>query len=262
MNKEKFDRKIIIVDDEWQSPILRSVKRRLDEEGWQTKVVVPEGLMISGDDFEVEAMFAIESESPDAVLLDVRFGEHREDRFKGLSILRNIVEQYPHIPVLMFTQYVQGPDREAAVTGTLKWDSRVDFIDKLASPEEVVLRLRRLIGTAPETIPIGGYLTVDVNAKVIYVVNENRSLPVDDIMGTKFEIFFELASTMYRNPGEVVPFSKLMKYSEGEDPRASLRVRIREIKDAIGNVMGVHIGANDLIVNVRGQGYRMVSLDL
>ena len=82
MNKEKFDRKIIIVDDEWQSPILRSVKRRLDEEGWQTKVVVPEGLMISGDDFEVEAMFAIESESPDAVLLDVRFGEHREDRGK------------------------------------------------------------------------------------------------------------------------------------------------------------------------------------
>ena len=67
---------------------------------------------------------------------------------------------------------------------------------------------------------------------------------------------------MYRNPGDVVPFNKLMKYSEGEDPRASLRVRIREIKDAIGNVMDVHIGANDLIVNVRGQGYRMVSLDL
>ena len=28
---------------------------------------------------------------------------------KGLSILQKIVEQHPQLPVLMFTQYVQGP---------------------------------------------------------------------------------------------------------------------------------------------------------
>ena len=34
--------KIIIVDDEWESPIVTAVRRRLDEEGWQTLVIVPE----------------------------------------------------------------------------------------------------------------------------------------------------------------------------------------------------------------------------
>ena len=28
--------KIIIVDDEWESPIVTAVRRRLDEEGWRT----------------------------------------------------------------------------------------------------------------------------------------------------------------------------------------------------------------------------------
>ena len=37
----------------------------------------------------------------------------------------------------MFTQYASGPERETAAAGTLKWDARVDFIDKLASPDEV-----------------------------------------------------------------------------------------------------------------------------
>ena len=49
-----------------------------------------------------------------------------------------------------------------------------------------------------------------------------------------------------------------MRYSEGEDPRASLRVRIREIKDAIGKQLGVRFGASDLIVNIRDRGYRLV----
>ncbi len=51
---------------------------------------------------------------------------------------------------------------------------------------------------------------------------------------------------------------RLERYSEGEDARASLRVRIREIKDALGKVLGVRFGADDLIMNVRDQGYRLI----
>ena len=74
----------------------------------------------------------------------------------------------------------------------------------------------------------------------------------------KFEILRELAATWYRSPGELVPFSKLERYSEGENPRASLRVRIREIKDSLGSALGLRFGAGDLIINVRDQGYRLV----
>ena len=81
---------------------------------------------------------------------------------------------------------------------------------------------------------------------------------VDDIHGMKFEIIRELAATWYRSPGELVPFSRLERYSEGEEARASLRVRIREIKVSLGKALGMAFGAGDLIINVRDQGYRLM----
>ena len=142
--------------------------------------------------------------------------------------------------------------------GTLRWDAPVDFIDKLASPEEVVLRLRRLMGTSPETISIGGSILLNAGTKLVYVTVGTDSASVGEIQGMKFEILSELALAWYRSPGELVPFNRLERYSEGEDPRASLRVRIREIKDAIGHAMGRRFGPGDLIVNVRDQGYRLI----
>ena len=250
--------KILIVDDEWQSAIVKSVRRRLEEEGWRTIQVVPEEQRPSGEDFEFAALYALEEERPDGVLLDVRFGEHVDDRFKGLGILGKIVKRHPKLPVLVFTQYAQGAERETAVRSSLRWDAPVDFIDKLASPEEVVLRLRRLIGTTPAAISVGNRISLDVSAKVVYVQVNGDPTPVREIQGMKFEILRELAVTWYRSPGELVPFSKLERYSEGEDARASLRVRVREIKDALGNALGLRLGAGDLIVNIRDQGYRLV----
>ena len=134
---------ILIVDDESESPIVNAVKRRLDEEGWLIQIIKPEPSGSIGDEFEALTLYTIEADSPDGILLDIRLGEHKEDQFKGLDILQKIVNNYPRLPVLMFTQYAQGPDRETAVRGSLQWDAPVDFIDKLASPEDVVLRLRR-----------------------------------------------------------------------------------------------------------------------
>ncbi len=258
MSDALHKRKILLVDDEWQSDIVRAVRRRLEDEGWQAQVVAPEGRVLSGEEFEAHALYAIEEEQPDGVILDVRFGEHKDDRFKGLGILREIVERYPGLPVLMFTQYARGPARETAVTESLKWDASVDFIDKLASPEEVVLRLRRLIGTTPEVIHVGERIVVDLASKSVNVTTSEGATVVSDIQGMKFDILLELAAAWYRSPGELVPFSRLQRYSEGEDPRASLRVRIREIKRAIGDALGVSFGARDLIINVRDQGYRLV----
>ena len=250
--------KILIVDDEWESAIVTAVRRRLEDEGWLTTAVVPEARRLSGDDFEMAALYEIDEEQPDAVLLDVRFGEHPDDRFKGLGILRKILDRHPKLAVLVFTQYAQGPDRETAVRGSLKWEARVDFIDKLASPEEVVLRLRRLIGTTPEIIPIGESITLDVDAGVVYVTQGQETSPVIDIQGMKFDILRELAMTWYRSPGELVSLRKLEGFSGGENASASVRVRIREIKDSLGKALGVRFGAGDLILNVRDQGYRLV----
>ena len=250
--------RILVVDDESESAIVRAVRRRLEEEGWDTPVIQPESGRSLGEEFEAATLWSIEQELPDAVLLDVRFGEHHDDQFRGLGILGEIIERWPKLPILMFTQYAQGPDRETAVRGSLKWDAQVDFIDKLASPDEVVLRLRRLIGTSPEAIPIGNQILVDVNSRLVYIgAGDNREAALE-IQGMKFEIFRELAVTWYRSPGELVAFGRLERYSEGEDPRASLRVRIREIKDVIGKALNTRFGPSELIINIRDQGYRLV----
>ena len=133
----------------------------------------------------------------------------------------------------------------------------VDFIDKLAGPEEVVLRLRRLIGTSPEVISVGDRIDLDTRSKLVYVKTDGDRTPVRELQGMKYEILLELVTRWYRNPGELVPFARLEPFSEGEDPRASLRVRIHEIKDSLGKAMGVQLGSADLIVNVRNQGYRL-----
>lgn len=252
------NRTIVIVDDEWESAIIKAVRRRLDDEGWRTVVVEPEAGWSPGEEFELAALYTVEEEQPDGVLLDVRFGDSDEDRFRGLYILRKLVEQFPKLPVLMYTQYAQGPERETAVRGTLKFEAPVDFIDKLASLEEVVLRLRRLIGAEPETISIGKSIVLSSRAKLLYVKDGIELTPVNEIQGMKFEIIRELAETFYRSPGELVPFNRLERYSEGEDPRASLRVRIREIKDAVGRSLNRRFGPGELISNVRDQGYRLI----
>ena len=110
---------ILIVDDEFDSAIVMAVRRSLDEEGWSPVVVRPEGNWSTADEFEDATLYAIEESQPDGVLLDVRFGDQADDRFKGLDILQSIVEQFPKLPVLMFTQYTQGPDRDTAVRGAL-----------------------------------------------------------------------------------------------------------------------------------------------
>ena len=257
MSQHASQFKILIVDDEWESPIVAAVVRRLEREGWRTIVVKPESRWSIGDEFEAAALYAVEEERPDGVLLDVRFGEEKEERFQGLAILSKLVERHPNLPILMFTQYTQGPDRETVAAGTLRQGAPVDFIDKLASPEEVILRFRRLIGTSPERISIGSRITLDSAAKLIYVATDGTPKLVDEIQGMKFEILRELAVTWYKSPGELVPFARLERYSEGEDPRASLRVRIREIKDSLGAAMGQRFGASELIINVRDQGYRL-----
>ena len=257
MPDNRTAQKIMIVDDEAESSILRSVRKRLEEEGWATTVVQPYSVGTLGEEFEEAALWGIEEERPDAVLLDVRFGDHRDDRFRGLEILDQIVSRWPKLPVLMFTQYAQGPDRETAARGALKWDAPIDFIDKLAGTDEVVLRLRRLIGTPPDSITVGGTIFLDADAQMVYVEREGNRFPVNDIQGMKFEIFRELATAWHRSPGELVPFSQLERYSEGEDPRASLRVRIREIKVSLGRALGVQFGPSELILNVRDKGYRL-----
>ena len=249
---------ILIVDDEATSAIVRAVCRRLEDEGWGTQVVSKEEHG-SADDMLWAALQAIDDDRPDGVILDVRLGDYRDDQFKGLDILKRIVGQHPELPVLMFTQYSQGVERDTVARSALQVNAPVEFIDKLASPEEVALRIRRLVGADPRAIAIGNRIVIDADAESVLVRSDDGQLtPVPDVGGRRFQILLELAEAWYRSPGNLVSFDRLERYLEGDDTRASLRVRIREIKVALGRALGVRMGANDFIVSVRDRGYRLL----
>jgi len=253
--------KVIIVDDELHSATLKAVRRKLESSNWTTIVIEPKSASRTADDFELAALHAIEAERPSAVLLDVRFGDAIDERFRGLHILRKIVKLFPGLPVLMFTQYVRGADRELAAKGSLKWDASVDFIDKLASPDEVALRLRRLVGRTPQMVQVGSRLRLDARTRTVSVNSGGTWSVVDGIQGMRFEILSALTMAWDSSPGEVVPYTALERYSGGEDARASLRVRVREIKDALGVAMGIHLAADEFIINVRDRGYRLMPIE-
>ena len=44
--------KILIVDDEWESPIVKAVQYRLETEGWHAMTIVPESQWRLGEEFE------------------------------------------------------------------------------------------------------------------------------------------------------------------------------------------------------------------
>ena len=249
---------ILIVDDEATSAIVRAVCRRLEDEGWSTQVVSKEAHG-SADDMLWAAMTAIDDTAPDGVILDVRLGDYRDDQFKGLDLLKRIVAERPRLPVLMFTQYSQGVERDTVARSALQVEAPVEFIDKLASPEEVALRMRRLVGAEPGSIAIGSRILMDSDARTVLVIKDDgNTVPVPEVSGRRFDILRELAQAWYRSPGNVVPFDRLERYLEGDDTRASLRVRIREIKVSMGRALGNSLGANDFIVSVRDRGYRLL----
>ena len=249
---------ILIVDDEATSAIVRAVRRRLEDEGWGTQVVGKDEPG-SADDMLWATMAAIDEHLPDGVILDVRLGEYRDDQFKGLDILKRIVGEHPRLPVLMFTQYSQGVERDTVARSALQVEAPVEFIDKLASPEEVALRMRRLVGADPTAIVVGERIIVDTDSRTVLVRSATGELaPVPDVSGRRFDILRELAQAWYRSPGNLVPFDRLERYLEGDDTRASLRVRIREIKVSMGRALETSLGANDFIVSVRDRGYRLV----
>lgn len=249
---------ILVVDDEATSAIVRAVCRRLSQEGWGTRIISKEEHG-SADGMLWAALDAISENRPDGVVLDVRLGDYRDDQFKGLDILKRIVAQSPDLPVLMFTQYSQGVERDTVARSALQVNAPVEFIDKLASPEEVALRVRRLIGAEPPTIAIGERIVVDTNAETVLARDADGNMtPVPEMRGLRFRILRELAEAWYRSPGNLVSYDRLERYLEGDDSRASLRVRIREIKVAMGRALGVALGANDFIVSVRDRGYRLL----
>lgn len=91
----------------------------------------------------LEAVVGIQKLKPDAVLLDLQMPGG-----SGLDVLRAVRAAYPHLYVLVCTNYPYQKYREECLTAGANF-----FLDKSAEFEKIPAILRELIGKEPETSP-------------------------------------------------------------------------------------------------------------
>jgi CheY-like chemotaxis protein len=89
-----------------------------------------------------EAMEALESSSPDVVVLDVMM-EHFDS---GFNVSKNIKEKYPHLPVILMTAIGEetGMDFRPRTDEERNLMHADAFLDKSASPESLLRKIEEL----------------------------------------------------------------------------------------------------------------------
>lgn len=118
--------RLLIIDD--NEAFLRSIKRALQSD-----------YGISTAKSKTEALQNI-SPQPDALLLDMRLEEGDSTNFEGLDLLEKIKQEFPQLPVIMFTAY---GDINTAVESMKLGAS--DFVSKKVKLDELRARINKAI---------------------------------------------------------------------------------------------------------------------
>ena len=115
--------RILVVDDE--RAVRESLGRALELEGYNVEYAADGG----------EALYRLEAEQPDAVVLDVLM-----PGIDGLEVARRVRKSGNRVPVLMLTAREEVQDRVAGLDAGAD-----DYVTKPFALEELVARLRALL---------------------------------------------------------------------------------------------------------------------
>ena len=257
-------KKVLIVDDEWDSGVIRNLVGEIEKIGWKA-IVANDGVEgASAEEYEIAAPWYVQENRPDAVVLDIKFGNFPDERFRGLSILTSLVEAFPELPILIYTIYSEGGLRDDVMRGAAHSalrspTAKVEFVDKFVSPDVVVLTLTKMIGIRPSVIEIGDKVLVDTENKQVSVIRHDQEHPVPvDLNPQMTSLFLDLVEAWVSSPNRIVSYEQLERHVDGD--RNTLTSRIRDIKKRIGNALGFKVDMHDLILNRRNCGYRIEPL--
>lgn len=220
--------RILVVDDD--RAVRESLRRSLAFNGY-TVDLAEDG---------VEALEAIASERPDAVVLDVMM-----PRLDGLEVCRQLRSTGDDLPILVLTARDSVSERVSGLDAGAD-----DYLPKPFALEELLARLRALLRrTGPEDGADGAVmtfadLTLDPSTREVHRVNRPISL-------TRTE--FSLLEMLIANPRRVLTRSRILEEVWGFDFPTS------------GNALEVYVGylrrkteaegESRLIHTVRGVGY-------
>ena len=219
--------RILVVDDE--RAVRESLGRALELEGYRVEYAADGG----------EALYRLESEQPDAIVLDVLM-----PGIDGLEVARRVRRAGNRVPVLMLTAREEVQDRVAGLDAGAD-----DYLTKPFALEELVARLRALLRRSTD----GGGEFLRFADLELNTGTREVSRGGDAIELTRTE--FSLLVLFLRNPRQVLTRSVIFERVWGYDfgfASNSLDVYIGYLRRK------TEAGAKSrLIQTVRGVGYAL-----
>lgn len=186
-----------------------------------------------------EAQYGIDNFPCDLVLLDLGLPDG-----EGISLLRRWRDEGLELPIIILTARSDWQDKVSGLEAGAD-----DYVTKPFQSEEVVARikaaLRRARGRATERSAFSGEVTIDFDARRVWVARQELSL-------TSFE--FNLLAQLAQSPGSVCSKSDLAEhlYDANEDRDSNvLEVLVGRLRKKFASVM-----SEAVIETVRGAGYR------
>ncbi len=168
---------------------------------------------------------------------------------QGLDVLRKLRERWD-TPVLMLT--ARGEDTDRIVGLELGAD---DYLPKPCNPRELVARLRAILRRSGESRAGAGKTELVVGALRLHSGERAASYEESTLPLTSAE--FNLLQVLMQQPGQPVDKETLSRRALGRPMSAydrSIDVHISKIRKKLAEV-----GAEGLIISVRGQGYQLAS---
>jgi len=222
--------KILIVDDE---TMIRSLIRKYSEFEGHTVVEAVDGM---------DAISKFKSEDVDIIIMDIMMPE-----LDGFSACREI-RKISDVPIIMLS--ARGEEYDKINGFEIGID---DYVVKPFSPKELMLRIDAIMKRSRlqakdeqknEVISLaGGGIVVDFTARIVYRDGERI-----DMSPKEYDLFFY----MIKNKNIALSRDKLLSDVWGYDFFGDDRTLDTHIK-----ILRKSLGAyNDLIVTIRGVGYR------
>ena len=204
--------KILVVDDE--ALLVKGIRFNLQNEGYE---------VITGSD-GLDAVRAVQEQSPDLVVLDVMMPE-----MDGLTACSKIRE-FSNIPIIMLTAKTDDMDK------LIGFDHGVDdYLTKPFNILELKARIRALLrrsrSAAPQEQPSNtltiGSITLDLDARNAY-----RSGVLADLTAKEFDVI----EFLMRNPNRVYSREALLDTIWAYEYRSDIRtvdVHIRRLREKL-----------------------------
>ncbi|GAA1861233.1 response regulator transcription factor [Pseudonocardia alni subsp. carboxydivorans] len=216
--------RVLLVEDD--AILGDALRRSLVREGYPTDLVT------SGS----AAIAAVAEREPDVVLLDMGLPDR-----DGIGVCREIRER-SRVPILAIT----GRGDVAARVQGLR-SGADDYLVKPVSTEELVARieavLRRATGAAVAATVSVGDVVVDLDRRAVTAGGAEVAL-------TRKE--FDLLAALARREGAVLPRTELLEQVWGIADASAARTLEAHVAS-----LRSKLGARDVVVTVRGVGYRL-----